>query len=220
MPKMQEVIPAGSLEQSLQPGVLVAQVVQPISVRDASGHLLLPNLVKKHLAEMMQTYEITRTMAPLDLYAHLLELEDAYATHGNAVDNFARTVHLLHPVKYAADTADFGVHIAKPRVLQVAIPFGTAEGSMLVCQDPNGNALQLKVPAGNPAVIQTSFLPKGVPSVRKRLRCQDCAAPLPLQTAHDVHLLRKTCTCATCHAEVTYEKVRVREGGGGGCYPD
>ncbi|CAK4621549.1 hypothetical protein LEN26_020101 [Aphanomyces euteiches] len=56
--------------------------------------------VQAHLAEMFAMYEFQgKCTTMLEVYNHLLDLEAEYCADVS-VDNFAHTVHRLHPVKY------------------------------------------------------------------------------------------------------------------------
>lgn len=58
--------------------------------------------VQNHLSEMKHVYDITRTLSPLEMYTYFRTLERAYMENCS-LNNFASTVHRLHPQKYIAD---------------------------------------------------------------------------------------------------------------------
>ena len=57
--------------------------------------------VREHLREMNSVFEETSLLSQIELYAYLLNLASKYETE--LCNNFAKTVHLLHPWTYLAD---------------------------------------------------------------------------------------------------------------------
>lgn len=90
------------------------------------GHIadLTTNDIKKHLTEMKHVYDTTRTMSPLDMYSYFRTLESAYMNNPST-NNFAATVHQLHPEKYVSDFRVDGV--------QETISFLWSLSGMLKC---------------------------------------------------------------------------------------
>ncbi|KAF0684678.1 hypothetical protein As57867_023284, partial [Aphanomyces stellatus] len=61
-------------------------------------------LVQAHLVEMKAMYDLQTTSSPLEMYAHLLAMEADYCDNIH-MENYAHTVHKLHPVQYAQSNA-------------------------------------------------------------------------------------------------------------------
>ena len=57
--------------------------------------------VREHLREMNSVFEETSLFSQIELYAYLLNLASKYETERS--NNFAKTVHLLHPRTYLKD---------------------------------------------------------------------------------------------------------------------
>jgi transcription elongation factor Elf1 len=62
---------------------------------------VIPHSVEKHLFEMKNIYDIVQYMSSIDLYVFLSQQEHNYVLEG--ADNFASTVHRLHPKLYKKD---------------------------------------------------------------------------------------------------------------------
>lgn len=60
-------------------------------------------LVLEHLRDMRKVYDEIQGLSSIQLYEYLLKQENDYI-HSNA-NNYAKSVHMLHPLKYKADSS-------------------------------------------------------------------------------------------------------------------
>ena len=55
----------------------------------------------EHLREMKEIYDKTKLMTDIELFEFLLNQDKAYRK--NMESNFAKTVHMLHPIQFKKD---------------------------------------------------------------------------------------------------------------------
>ncbi|KAF0699005.1 Aste57867_10405 [Aphanomyces stellatus] len=82
-------------------GIVDTETAEPTSNLVHSGMQI--KHVHTHLDEMSAMYQVQASCSSVhELYLRLLDLEADYCTNPLGVDNFAHTVHKLHPQQYAA----------------------------------------------------------------------------------------------------------------------